>query len=75
MDQIFLAHGGGGGPSDVLAGIGPVLIGVVLIGYFVLLLASDRNRGRRELDDTPTAARQMFDGKYQWAGIPPESRG
>ncbi len=75
MDQIFLAHGGGGSTSDVLAGLGPVLIGVVLLGYLVLLLASERNRGPRELDDTPSAARQMFDGKYQWAGVPPENRG
>lgn len=66
MDRQILAHGGGGGTVDLLIGIAPVLLGVVLLGAFVLLLQFDRANHARAgyRDHTPTSARLLFSGTY-----------
>jgi hypothetical protein len=71
MDLITLAHGDGGmdGSLSGLVGLGPVILGAVLIGYFVLLLGGERRPRRRQQDDSPSPARQMFDGTYEWSAM------
>jgi hypothetical protein len=72
MDLIILAHSGGGmddGSLSGLVGLGPVILGAVLIGYFVLLLGGERRPRRRQQDDSPSPARQMFDGEYAWSSM------
>jgi hypothetical protein len=72
MDLIILAHGDSGGMDGSmsgLVGLGPVILGAVLIGYFILLLGGDRRPRRRQQDDSPSPARQMFDGKYEWSAM------
>jgi hypothetical protein len=70
MTQQILAHGGA---ADGLLGVGPAVLGAVLIGYFVMLLSSDRvaekKMKRRNIPDEPSPARQIFDGKYDWSRL------
>jgi hypothetical protein len=66
-DQVIRAHGGGGeGWVDALVGLGPVLLGVVLIGGFIALLATDRSGARRRgyRDSRPAPGRLLFSGVY-----------
>lgn len=64
--EIVLAHGASGGTGEMLAGLGPIILGMILIGTFVLLLGADSRRrnktGYRDL--TPTSGRLMFSGTY-----------
>lgn len=63
----ILAHGGGGGGTmEILAGLGPVLLGAGLIITFCLLLGADKSRRNRSgyRDMTPTTGRLLFSGAY-----------
>lgn len=62
----ILAHGGGGGTVEMLAGLGPVILGATLIITFVLLLGADKTRRNRSgyRDMTPTTGRLLFSGAY-----------
>lgn len=64
--QILPLHGGAMGALDMLIGLGPVILGGVLIGAFVVLLATDRSQAARSgyRDERPTGARLLFSGKY-----------
>jgi len=64
--QLLPLHGGATGAVDMLVGLGPVILGAVLIGAFVVLLASDRSRAAQSgyRDERPTGARLLFSGKY-----------
>lgn len=70
MTELILAHSGA---TDGLLGVGPAVLGAVLIGYFVMLLSSDRVADRkmrqRNLPEEPSPARQIFDGKYDWSRL------
>ena len=58
-------HGGASGAVEMLVGIGPVLLGCVLIGFFIVLLTFDRRNDRGGWrDETPSAARLLFSGTY-----------
>ena len=59
-------HAGATGAVDMLVGLGPVILGAVLIGAFVVLLAGDRSKAARSgyRDERPTGARLLFSGKY-----------
>jgi hypothetical protein len=64
---IVLAHGGSmGGTAEMLAGLGPVILGVTLIITFCLLLGADRTRRNKAgyRDMTPTSGRLLFSGAY-----------
>ena len=65
-DHQILAHGGAMNSVDMLVGLGPVLLGAVLIVSFVLLLSFDRSdkSGTGIRDETPTSARLLFSGTY-----------
>ncbi|MEQ1899017.1 MAG: hypothetical protein ABL971_16750 [Vicinamibacterales bacterium] len=62
----ILAHGGGGGTMEMLAGLGPVILGAGLIITFCLLLGADRSRRNKSgyRDMTPTSGRLLFSGAY-----------
>ncbi|MGL5825460.1 MAG: hypothetical protein ACRCYU_11705 [Nocardioides sp.] len=62
----LLAHGGANGTAEMLAGLGPVLLGVTLIVTFCLLLGADRTRRNKSgyRDMTPTTGRLLFSGAY-----------
>ncbi|MEI2809725.1 MAG: hypothetical protein V9F00_05845 [Nocardioides sp.] len=65
--DVVLAHGGSMGTGEMLAGLGPVILGALLIATFVLLLGADSRRrkntyGYRDL--TPTSGRLFFSGAY-----------
>jgi hypothetical protein len=59
-------HGGATGAVDMLVGLGPVILGAVLIGAFVVLLTFDRSAAARSgyRDERPTSARLLFSGAY-----------
>lgn len=63
---IILAHGGSGSTAEMLAGLGPVLLGAILIITFVLLLGADKSRRNKSgyRDMTPTSGRLLFSGAY-----------
>jgi hypothetical protein len=67
-EDTILAHGGATSSLDMVVGLAPVLLGIVLLGAFALLLAADRSRrpkakeGYRDL--TPTSGRLFFSGAY-----------
>jgi len=65
-DHIISAHGGAMSTADMLVGLGPVILGAVLIGIFILLLSTDRSPAARAgwRDETPTSARLLFSGTY-----------
>lgn len=65
-DRMILAHGGASGAVDMLVGLGPVILGAVLIGAFVVLLSWDRSSAARTgwRDERPTSARLLFSGRY-----------
>lgn len=65
-DRTILAHGGATGSIDILVGLGPIILGGVLIVAFVLLLATDRSSAARSgyRDERPTSARLLFSGRY-----------
>jgi len=65
-DHLILAHGAAGSTIDMLVGLGPVILGAVLIGAFILLLSTDRANAVRSgyRDETPTSARLLFSGTY-----------
>lgn len=60
------SHGGGGGTAEMLAGLGPVILGATLIITFILLLGADKTRRNRSgyRDMTPTTGRLLFSGAY-----------
>jgi hypothetical protein len=62
----ILAHGGANSTAEMLAGLGPVLLGVTLIVTFCLLLGADRTRRNKSgyRDMTPTTGRLLFSGAY-----------
>jgi len=64
--QLLPLHAGATGALDMLVGLGPVILGGVLIGAFVVLLAADRSQAARSgyRDERPTGARLLFSGKY-----------
>lgn len=64
--QLLPLHGGATGAVDMLAGLGPVILGAVLIGAFVVLLTFDRSSAARSghRDERPTSARLLFSGTY-----------
>ncbi len=65
--DIVLAHGGSMGMGEMLAGLGPVILGLILIGTFVLLLGADSRRRKNTYgykDLTPTSGRLFFSGAY-----------
>jgi len=63
---IVLAHGGANSTAEMLAGLGPIILGVVLITTFILLLGADKTRRNRSgyRDMTPTSGRLLFSGAY-----------
>jgi hypothetical protein len=63
---VILAHGGMSGTADLFIGIAPVLIGCLLLGYFILLLAGSKTSSAQsgERDHRPTPGRLMFSGAY-----------
>lgn len=64
---IVLAHGGANATTtEVLAGLGPIILGVTLIVTFCLLLGADRTRRNKSgyRDMTPTTGRLLFSGAY-----------
>ena len=64
--HIIALHGGASGAVDMLVGLGPVILGAVLIGAFVVLLTFDRSAAARSgyRDERPTSARLLFSGAY-----------
>jgi hypothetical protein len=67
-EKVILAHGGSGSLLDTLVGVGPVMLGGLLILAFILLLAGDRRTRQRRRhgyrDERPTSARLLFSGTY-----------
>jgi len=65
-DYVISAHGGAMSTADMLVGLGPVILGGVLIGVFILLLSTDRSPAAKSgwRDETPTSARLLFSGTY-----------
>ena len=63
---IILAHGASGYTAEVLAGLGPVILGALLITTFILLLGADKTRRNKSgyRDMTPTSGRLLFSGAY-----------
>ncbi|MGL5809076.1 MAG: hypothetical protein ACRCYQ_03935 [Nocardioides sp.] len=63
---IVLAHGGHNSTAELLAGLGPVILGAILITTFILLLGADKTRRNRSgyRDMTPTSGRLLFSGAY-----------
>jgi hypothetical protein len=59
--RILPLHGGASGALDMLIGLGPVILGA-----FVVLLATDRSRAAQSgyRDERPTGARLLSSGKY-----------
>jgi hypothetical protein len=64
--HIVAFHGGATGAVDMLVGLGPVILGAVLIGAFVVLITFDRSAAARSgyRDERPTGARLLFSGAY-----------
>ena len=64
--HIIAFHGGATGAVDMLVGLGPVILGAVLIGAFIVLLSFDRSAAARSgyRDERPTSARLLFSGAY-----------
>ena len=67
-EDNIVAHGGATSSLDMVVGLAPVLLGIVLLGAFALLLAADRSRRPKEKegyrDPTPTSGRLFFSGAY-----------
>ena len=67
-ESTILAHGGPASGLDMVVGLAPVLLGIVLFGAFALLLAADRSRRPKDKegyrDITPTSGRLFFSGAY-----------
>lgn len=65
---ILPLHAGAMSAMDMLVGLGPVLLGGLLIGIFILMLSVDLSRGSKYhsgyRDERPTGARLLFSGKY-----------
>lgn len=70
IPQTLPMHGGGMGSMDMLIGLGPVILGGLLIGIFVLMLSIDMSGTAKRRyhsgyrDERPTGARLLFSGKY-----------
>lgn len=70
LPQTLPMHGGGTGSMDMLIGLGPVILGALLIGIFVLMLSIDMSGTSKQRyhsgyrDERPTGARLLFSGKY-----------
>lgn len=70
IPKILPMHGGGTGSMDMLIGLGPVILGGLLIGIFVLMLSIDMSGTSKRRyqsgyrDERPTGARLLFSGKY-----------